>query len=104
MDRPPEKLVPARTIQTLFNEGRYYERTLLGEFRTQVLKSRVPKHLHTREPPGTLSQIVAYYGPQGRVAVVHQYLRPDGSLGASGRPDPKQLLHEGTLLIAELKR
>lgn len=104
MDRPPEKLVPARTIQTKFNEGRYYERTLLGEFRTQVLKSRVPKHLHPGEPPGTLSQIVAYYGPQGRVAIVHQYLRPDGSLGASGRPDPKQLLLEGTLLIVELKR
>jgi hypothetical protein len=33
------------------------------------------------------------------VAVVHQYLRPDGSLGASGLPDPKRLLVNGILYI-----
>lgn len=50
------------------------------------------------EPPGTRSQIVAYRERGGRkVAVAHRYLRPDETLGASGLPDPKQVLHRGTL-------
>jgi len=32
------------------------------------------------------------------VALVHQYLRRDGSLGASGKPDPKMLFDRGELL------
>jgi hypothetical protein len=27
------------------------------------------------------------------VARVHQYLRPDGTIGGSGRPDPKKVLY-----------
>jgi hypothetical protein len=39
-----------------------------------------------------------YYLPDGtRVALVHQYLRPDGFVGASGRPDPNALLKDGVL-------
>ena len=29
------------------------------------------------------------------VARVHQYLRKDGTLGASGRPDPKMIIEKG---------
>jgi hypothetical protein len=29
--------------------------------------------------------------------MVHQYLRPDGTLGASGLPDPKLVVHEGVV-------
>lgn len=36
-----------------------------------------------------------------QIALVHQYLRRDGTLGASGLPDPKWLLHEGEVLIPE---
>jgi hypothetical protein len=32
--------------------------------------------------------------------MVHQYLQPDGTLGASGQPDPKRLLHDGILYHA----
>lgn len=32
------------------------------------------------------------------VALVHQYLRPDGSLGGSGKPDPKRLLLDDEIL------
>jgi hypothetical protein len=47
-------------------------------------------------PPGTRSQIVTYYTREGTlVAYVHQYLRPDGTLGGSGRPKPKVLIEEG---------
>jgi hypothetical protein len=38
------------------------------------------------------------------IARVHQYLRTDGSIGASGRPDPKRLFEEGTLYRLEKKQ
>jgi hypothetical protein len=34
-----------------------------------------------------------------RVALVHEYRLPDGTIGASGRPDPKRILLEGEILI-----
>lgn len=44
----------------------------------------------------TRSQILAYEDPPGKqIAVVHQYLRPDGTIGGSGRPDPKRLMVNG---------
>ena len=55
-------------------------------------------HLRTpqTEPFCTRSQIVIYWTVHREpVALVHQYLRPDGSLGASQRPDPKRLVVEG---------
>ncbi|HEV8364995.1 MAG TPA: hypothetical protein VGQ52_15885 [Gemmatimonadaceae bacterium] len=51
-------------------------------------------------PAGTRSQIIAYHAFGGAmVAVVHQYLLPDGSIGASGLPDPKRLLINNMLYI-----
>ena len=39
-----------------------------------------------------MSQTVDYLSLDGQlVARVHQYQRPDGSVGGSGRPDPKWL-------------
>jgi len=35
------------------------------------------------------------------VVEVFQYLRSDGTLGASGRPDPKRLWLQAEILIAE---
>jgi hypothetical protein len=48
--------------------------------------------------PGTVSQRIFYYRQGKLVAVVHQYIRPDGSLGGSGRPDPKWLRDGNTIL------
>jgi hypothetical protein len=46
----------------------------------------------------TKSQIVAYINSNGQqVALVHQYLKPDGTLGGSCKPDPKELLLGGVL-------
>ncbi len=54
------------------------------------------------EPVCTRSQLVTYFDADGeRVAIVHQYLRQDGTLGASGLPDPKWLLHGGEVLLPE---
>src|SRR5437879_1781986 len=41
------------------------------------------------EPKGTRSQSMPYSLMGLKIAVCHQYKRPDGSFGASGKPDPK---------------
>ena len=63
---------------------------------------RVVRNPHPRQgPPGTKSQYIRYFDANGEfVADVHQYLRPDGSLGASGRPDPKRMVVGDELWIA----
>lgn len=49
-------------------------------------------------PEGTRSQIVYYLDAAGyRVAVVHQYVLPDDTIGGSGQPDPKYLRHGGII-------
>lgn len=97
MQLPPRRLVDADTLRRLFNGGRYWEEARAGRLSQAVKWERTP-HL-ANEPPGTRSQVVAYYDAEGRrVAIVHQYLRPDGTLGGSGRPDPKELL-EGDILF-----
>lgn len=82
----------------LFNEGRYLERAEAGEFHQMIRRSGHPAPPMAEEPHCTRSQIIAYYDAAGqRVAKVHRYLRPDGSIGLSGKVDPKCLLHNGVL-------
>jgi hypothetical protein len=52
------------------------------------------------QPDGTMSQRVLYMSGDQLIAVVHQYLLPDGSIGGSGRrlPDPKWLRDGDTVL------
>lgn len=96
--------VPASQLRQMFNDGRYYERFLAGELLAVVGDDRHPSAPAANEPSCTRSQIVHYYDVQQRkkVAVVHQYLRPDGSLGASGRPDPKRIKEGDTLYSLDL--
>ncbi len=63
-----------------------------GEILEGVWKDRhLPQPRH--EPYCTRSQMVIYWTEQREpVALVHQYLRPDGSLGASRQPDPKRIV------------
>jgi hypothetical protein len=85
--------VTPQELQHRFNTGNYWQRVQAGQLQSRIVKSK-PCHLPT-EPPGTLSQIVAYDDGSQRIALVHQYLRPDGTLGASGKPDPKELIEGG---------
>jgi hypothetical protein len=46
----------------------------------------------------TRSQEISYFDANNQeVARVHQYLKPDGNLGGSGRPDPKRVFQGGVL-------
>jgi len=80
-----------------FNNGRYWERTQTGELTAVVIEDRHPSLMAANEPFCTRSQMVSYRDGLAEVARVHQYLRADGTIGASGRPDPKRIYENGVL-------
>lgn len=83
----------------MFNDNEFWGRVQRGELTTAVLAESHPSPPRANLPLCTRSQIVAYFERGEKVALVHQYLRPDGTLGASGRPDPKRLLLNGVLYV-----
>src|SRR5688572_27826550 len=82
-----------------FNTGRYWERMRKGEFALQYLHNRHPAPPKANQPICTKSQFISLVDIKTNEEIVrfHQYLRPDGSLGGSGKPDPKRLRHRGVL-------
>ncbi len=66
----------------------------------RLKKNGHPSPAPAREPFCTRSQILEYFDTAGtKLAIVHRYLRPDGRIGASGRPDPKVFLDGDTLYV-----
>src|SRR4051794_12295332 len=82
--------VDAQTLRHRFNVLDYHGALLRGELIPLVKKDQIIRP-GTALPVGTRSQLIFYMQGQSVVAKVHQYLLPDGTLGASGRPDPKWL-------------
>lgn len=98
-DTRPIEWVTADIIRQHFNKSQFYERMLTGEFKIYLKRSSHPETPPKGEPYCTRSQIAFYYTFDGDlVAVVHQYLRSDGTIGASGKPDPKRLYLEDRIL------
>jgi hypothetical protein len=92
------KRIPATEMQKMFNEGGYWDKAKSGEFTTVTIDDRHPSLTAANEPFCTFSQMVSYRDASGNeVARVHQYLRQDGTIGASGKPDPKRLFSSGEL-------
>lgn len=74
-----------------------------GKLRMVVVKSNHPSPPRSGNPHCTRSQMVLYQSLDGKpIALVHQYMRPDGTLGGGGRPDPKMLVVGGETLTAEI--
>ncbi len=92
--------VPAQQIRQQFNAGDYTGRVQRGELR-QIVRLEKPLSeatcLAKGYPFGTRKQLLEYYDGDLRVAMVHLVLLPDGTIGASGLPDPKVLLVNGVL-------
>lgn len=80
----------------MFNDGGYFDMVEGGRLKEDVVETRHPSAPLAPVPHCTESQGVAYRSQDGtEIAYVHQYLKPDGKLGASGAPDPKRLFHAG---------
>jgi hypothetical protein len=85
-------------MRQIFNDGRFWERAQTGELAINVRRNTHPSRTVANEPFCTHTQEISYIDANGQeVARIHQYLRPDGSIGASGRPDPKRVLIGDTL-------
>jgi len=81
----------------MFQEDQIEARTAAGELSIVVLKSHAARAA-LNMAPGTLSQLIAYVDrDRTHVAIAHRYLKPDGGLAASGRPDPKVVRRADTL-------
>jgi hypothetical protein len=78
-----------------FNRGRYYERVLAGQLSADLKRNTHPSRTKANEPFCTYTQEISYLDSGLEVARIHQYLRPDGKIGASGQPDPKRLFENG---------
>jgi hypothetical protein len=104
MFEPPVKRVSASVLRKLFNESGYWEQYQNGQLQAILRKTKHPTAPLAQEPTCTQSQYIIYVNEEGiKVAGVHQYLRADGTLGLSGRPDPKEVLINGILYILETK-
>jgi hypothetical protein len=99
-DPPSVTIIPLKDLRQMFNELEPWELVSQGILREKVMSENPPKPgIAAKEPPGTVSQIIRYIDRKtGRsVAIAHRYLHPDGSIGASGRPDPKRVVKDGVI-------
>jgi hypothetical protein len=95
--KPPFQRISNAAMREMFNNGKFFEKVQSGILVAVILEDRLAP-LTADQPPGTRSQMVSYRTKDGNeVARVHQYLRPDQTIGASGKPDPKRLLVDGIL-------
>jgi hypothetical protein len=95
-------LLSEADLRRRFAEGDYLNRANAGEYGCCLKSSG--RAASQDEPPGTRSVIVSYVNEfRHRIFLVHFYLRPDGSIGASGRPDPKWLFENGVVYQAVKK-
>src|SRR3989442_2275506 len=98
MEEPSQELYVAASILRLrFAELQVLDQLARGELSEEVKREKLAPESRV-QPPGTLSQIVFYRREDVLIAIVHQYLLPDGRIGASGLPDPKWL-PDGDLIL-----
>jgi len=95
---PKIQRVTPEELRKLFNEH-YLDKVKAGQIQEKVIRGagRHPSLEVANEPYCTESQQLSYIDSvtNQEVARVHRYLRPDGTLGASGLPDPKRVFHGG---------
>ena len=86
-------------MREIFNSGRYLERAERCEFDIVILEQHHPSPPLANEPVCTWSRSYSYRSKESgdEIVRVHQYDRPDGTIGLSGTPDPKRVLRNGIL-------
>src|SRR5262249_13698682 len=93
-----------KDIRDAFNGQDFTEKIRKGQVSVRELSSHpAPRHLPFWRD-GMKSRLCEYIGPNGaKIAQVHEYKNTDGSLGASGKPDPKRLVVGDELWIVDPK-
>jgi hypothetical protein len=102
--QPNVKEVTEDELRELFARKRILERLAAGEITQEIIRDGHPSPPRANEPVCTKSQIIEYSNADGqKIAKAHRYVRPDGEIGASGMPDPKEILHEGVRHLLPVK-
>lgn len=109
-DTPSVVRASTEELRKHFNEA-YLVRTLnrqftVRDFDRQSLYQNPPEtEPSRREPDGTISGLIEIIDPETnqRLAIAHRLLRPDGSFGASGYPDPKMVIIDNVIYIQKRK-
>ena len=70
-----------------------------GDVAQMIQSSNVPSP-SSGQPRGTRSERIVYFDGGQLIAVAHRFVAPDGSIGGSGRPDPKAVRFGNEWLIA----
>ena len=88
-------------IAEIFNTSQHATSIANGEYRVEVTTDKVIRDETADDkkfPRGTRSQYLRYFDSDNNWVVgMHQYLQPDGTIGASGRPDPKHVVIGNTI-------
>jgi hypothetical protein len=86
----------AAQLRQIFIHAAIEQREVDGDLTTKIVYNVHVDPPLQFEPPCTHSQRLAYFDQNHKkVAEVHYYVRPDGTIGASGFLDPKEVLHQG---------
>jgi len=84
----------------MFNDSTIPDQIKSGQLRKKIMSQRHSTPVRSGQPLCTYSQILSFWDSQGnKVAICHQYKRPDGTIGGSGKPDPKRIMVEGTIFF-----
>lgn len=101
----PSRYVPDSEIQGIFNAGPYHQQIEDRQLTPHYLRNAHLTQVERGNHPCTQRQMIRYLDSQGNPVVeIFQYLRTDGTLGASGKRDPKRLWLPGEILVVEPKR
>jgi hypothetical protein len=74
-----------------------YEADILGGKAIEQCVERTPASPKYNQQAGCMTEMVWFIVKGQRVAFCHQFKNIDGSLGASGKPDPKAIIYEGIM-------
>jgi hypothetical protein len=93
MAKTSKKRVSQAELDKLFNSEEF--QTLLQSC-NRVEYYNKPTPVEKGQTTGTSTVGHEYYSTENkRIALVFQYVKPDGNLGASGRPSPKEIVFNG---------
>ncbi len=94
---PKTIITSPEEVRAIFN-AYVLPRVLTGE-PSDLVQDSAAAHPSSEQPPRTSSERVVYYDGGQPVAVAHRFVTPDGTMGGSGRPDPKAVLLGNNWLI-----
>ncbi|HXN05449.1 MAG TPA: hypothetical protein VN944_00120 [Nitrospiria bacterium] len=98
------KYISKTIIRQLFNNSDYPSKIGGGNLISLEICDREiskPRAIEIGEPFGTRFQLIRYFEAGNWVVEVAQYLRPNGTIGASGMQDPKRLRIGDIIYIIE---